>query len=61
MHPPETPCYTLRLYRVQSEDPWRTELLEERRFSNWEEAREEEGEVLVVYRFRKKRQEKERG
>jgi len=40
MQTPKVPGYTLRLYRVLSEDPWRTELLEERRYTGWEEAQE---------------------
>ena len=32
--------YVVRLYRVHSEDPWRAEKLEERRYTGWEEARE---------------------
>ena len=32
--------YMLRAYRVLEEDPWRAELLWERRYTGWDEARE---------------------
>ncbi|BES82578.1 hypothetical protein [Pyrodictium abyssi] len=33
-------AYVVKLYRVLSEDPWHAQPIEERRYKEWEEARE---------------------